>query len=208
MPRKYRKPHSIYTYPHLTTLLTGDRRPRYGYQGARPQVIYGLVDPRDGCVRYIGVTANPWKRWGHYRKQRGSNDMVTRWLEHLGRLGLAPQWVVLDVAAPWRRESAEGRWIAWGRRCGKLWNVLNGGEPPERLPSEILRDCDPKRRGEKKRPPPKRKRYSWDGVVRMGWRDPKTGRFHSDIPARGQPWHSQCVKLLRKQQLRDREHAR
>ena len=58
--------------------------------------IYGLIDPRDKRVRYIGSTVDVDQRlMGHLCDS--SDTPKTRWLAHLAEDGLQPSLCVLDV---------------------------------------------------------------------------------------------------------------
>jgi hypothetical protein len=86
-------------------------------------MIYGLLDPRDGHLRYVGMSVDPWRRLRDHvleraRLARGApapkSDRV-RWLASLVEVGLAPQLLVLEAPAPALVERAERR----GRKMGR-----------------------------------------------------------------------------------------
>jgi GIY-YIG catalytic domain len=56
----------------------------------RPYIIYALIDPRDGAIRYIGITNNPDQRLEEHLNGRGNNPLKREWVYGLRRLGLAP----------------------------------------------------------------------------------------------------------------------
>lgn len=92
-----------------------------------PRLIYALVDPWDGAVRYVGQTLDPAGRLrGHVRASRGAK---AAWVADLaGRLGGAPEMVELEwCPAP----DADGRELAWMRRFADegadLLNVVGMG---------------------------------------------------------------------------------
>lgn len=109
----------------------------------RPTTIYGLVDPRDGELRYIGKSVDLPRRMKTHLARRGLTP--TRhsccWLIGLLDAGLEPMPVVLEVVphgGDW--QTAERKWIARYRKEGaRLTNLVDGGEgvagyvfPPDR----------------------------------------------------------------------------
>lgn len=62
--------------------------------------IYGLIDPRDGEIRYIGKTKNPKTRLsGHITesKKNNSDNYRLKWLRKLSKLGLSPGIIFLKI---------------------------------------------------------------------------------------------------------------
>jgi hypothetical protein len=55
--------------------------------------VYGLADPRDGEIRYIGITNAPYRRWYAHCK-RPSNVLLAAWLLDLRHNKTAPVLVV------------------------------------------------------------------------------------------------------------------
>lgn len=101
--------------------------------------IYGLTDPRDGRVRYVGKANDPTSRLkGHLRDCRRRNTPVYAWIRKLAGLGLSPGLCVLEAdCADWKE--AERRIIAERRGAGeKLLNVAEGGDEPH-CPLEVRR---------------------------------------------------------------------
>lgn len=97
-------------------------------------LIYALVDPRDGRVRYVGKTSQTMRRrlkahmLAAAKGQR--REWSARWVASVMRSGMEPKAVVLQVVQPggsWI--GAERRWIARFKRRGcELTNLTNGGE--------------------------------------------------------------------------------
>lgn len=95
---------------------------------ARETKIYGLIDPRDGQLRYVGKTVQPL----HNRLLRHvSTTCVTthvyNWILSLKAEGLRPDIFEIDsVTESW--EEAEQHWIAYFRSIGaNLTNLTSGG---------------------------------------------------------------------------------
>lgn len=97
-------------------------------------IIYALVDPRDGSVRYIGKSSS-----GLYRARAHSSvcvlskDRNTRkrvWIESLQAEGLSYQSHVLEeVPSQQELDAREVFWIAEAKRLGAdLFNMTEGGE--------------------------------------------------------------------------------
>jgi len=84
--------------------------------------IYGLKDPRDGSIRYIGKSEDPERRFkGHLTDKAYSPKTI--WLDRLHAEGLQPELVIFDEVSAdvWRR--VEQRWITKGLALG--WPLTN-----------------------------------------------------------------------------------
>lgn len=95
-------------------------------------LIYALIDPRTGLVRYVGSSrcglARPKQhRWPSTRTRKTHTGA---WLRSLHREGLSFEIAVLDVASDTDAlYTLERWWIAYGRASG--WDLTNhtiGGE--------------------------------------------------------------------------------
>jgi hypothetical protein len=92
-------------------------------------VIYGLADPRDGNVRYVGYTHNPNQRLqGHIKHTSKQDTHPGRWLKNLKLQGLRPAMCILEyiyggIAA---RDAAEIKWINGPWRSGLTNHALGG----------------------------------------------------------------------------------
>jgi hypothetical protein len=93
--------------------------------------VYGLVDPRDGSIRYVGRTGLPpeTRLAGHLSslgsQNTGGSKKKRAWLRELIEAGLKPGIRVLeDFAGELEAVDAEGRWIAKGLAEG--WPLTNG----------------------------------------------------------------------------------
>jgi hypothetical protein len=97
-----------------------------------PTTIYGLLDPRDGQLRYIGKTIDlPRRLLAHLgRTNLTPKRHSSCWLIGLSRDGLKPIPIVLETVphgGDWQK--AERRWIAHYRQQGaRLTNLADGGE--------------------------------------------------------------------------------
>lgn len=92
-------------------------------------VIYGLVDPRDGSIRYVGRTANVKSRYAAHCSLgvwwRADNQRRRAWLEELQDRKLKPLLTELEAVPTFEAAvAAEERWIAKGRAEG--WPLTNG----------------------------------------------------------------------------------
>lgn len=73
------------------------------------QVIYGIYDPRDNLIRYIGISGNPAKRlYQHIAKPRTKS--MGEWLDAMIREGVRPKWRKLDSAREWHDGMHVERW--------------------------------------------------------------------------------------------------
>lgn len=99
-------------------------------------VIYGLVDPRDGRLRYVGQSSKGLKRpVEHWKSSRclKARDHCHSWVRGLLDAGHVPSIVIIhqldgshDIRA--RLNDAEVFWISYFRSCGcDLTNMSAGG---------------------------------------------------------------------------------
>ena len=90
-------------------------------------VIYALVDPRDGTVRYIGKTVQPAWRLATHVHRTHENKRLRRWIRELRKARAVPDMHAIDMVAVAEWEAAERRWIAFYRARGVLYNIEAGG---------------------------------------------------------------------------------
>lgn len=93
---------------------------RMHFQGARPSpgsrrgttwIVYGLADPRDGIVKYIGVTNSLIGRLNEHMRMYGGNERKNAWIQEIKDAYMLPYMVTLEVIeddTEWRE-----REIAW-----------------------------------------------------------------------------------------------
>ena len=95
------------------------------------RVVYGLMDARDGLVRYVGVTENPIYRFKQHiqearRKPRTtsgvSNSKKNLWRRELMSCNLLPTLILLDSVMIEESEKAEEKWITHFSKFGFLLN--------------------------------------------------------------------------------------
>src|SRR3990167_4036755 len=115
--------------------------------------IYGLVDPRDERIRYVGKSNNPRARLrAHFREMRNSKPCHrTAWLSNLVSNGLKPIIIILDRVSIDEWQQWEQYYIARLRRAFDLTNNTDGGEGGVRS-EETKRKIGEAHRG-MKRPP-------------------------------------------------------
>ena len=123
-----------------------------------PLSIYGLIDPRDGELRYVGKTSvSVWKRRAqHVEASKTKRTRCARWVRSLRRLGLRPDVVVFETHATEDALSeAERFFISYMRWLGcNLTNHTDGGEgaPGWRASDEERARQSAARRGKPGRP--------------------------------------------------------
>ena len=95
-------------------------------------IIYALIDPRTGAVRYVGKSSSGLERpRDHARCARGDTSThCARWIRQLQAFGLTYEIVVLEVAsAAAPLGDRERWWIAFARAWGcSLTNLTDGGD--------------------------------------------------------------------------------
>lgn len=90
--------------------------------------VYGLIDPIEHKIRYVGKTTSPDKRLrDHIRQARhrsGRNTLKAEWIRRLASAGARPDMIVLEECGDeWPQR--EKYWIA---RIPHLLNEKSGGQ--------------------------------------------------------------------------------
>lgn len=84
-------------------------------------LVYGLIDPRDRCLRYIGKThkRREWRLADHIDcANQGSSAPVHQWIRELQATGQKPEIFVLARISPeasWQQAEHDeiARWRMW-----------------------------------------------------------------------------------------------
>jgi hypothetical protein len=97
--------------------------------------VYGMVDPRNGLVMYVGQSARPRQRFSQHRGKMGTPAMRA-WLNELDAVGIEPELVTLWVVPPglnvnefeaasicMAAQTAERRGLKIVNRAGSLYTV-------------------------------------------------------------------------------------
>lgn len=93
--------------------------------------IYGLVDPRDNQVRYIGKTVHLEIRLAEHIKDAKKEVKTYKhdWIRSLLKIDLVPSVVILDIADSGEWQEAEKKVIAHYLKLGaRLTNLTDGGD--------------------------------------------------------------------------------
>lgn len=91
--------------------------------------IYGLRDPRDGLIYYVGKSKRMMQRYNQHIYRRSTNADKQAWIDGLRVAGLHPKIEVLEESDESDWQEAEQFWIAHGRELGwPLTNRTRGGE--------------------------------------------------------------------------------
>ncbi len=90
--------------------------------------VYALSDPRDGILRYVGVTSRPGRRAAAHRRGEGAPSKRA-WTRELHAAGEAPRFSVLSKHDDHREAlRAEARAIREALRAGcHVFNVAGMG---------------------------------------------------------------------------------
>lgn len=93
----------------------------------KPYVIYVLVDPRFGTVRYVGITTKENRLKGHIREAKSKSlTHKSTWIRSLLELGLLPIFTIIERTDDKTRECY---WINSYRQSGcDLTNGTTGGD--------------------------------------------------------------------------------
>ena len=90
--------------------------------------IYGLKDPRDGLIYYVGKSNHPKMRLEQHLIE-SINDSKMLWIGDLLSNGYEPELVILEEVSRQYWREAERQWISKGRKDGwPLVNLTNGGD--------------------------------------------------------------------------------
>lgn len=86
--------------------------------------IYGLVDPRDNEIKYVGRTIDPDYRLDTHVRMADTGKLKTMWLLELKAFNLEPQMKILETVPRADEQNAERRWVQYFQKIGKP--LLNG----------------------------------------------------------------------------------
>lgn len=90
--------------------------------------IYGLKDPRDGRIYYIGKSDKPKARLWQHMKDTDTNRFKAEWIADVVSDGHKPVLTILAEVQFAEWEDAERRWIADGiKQKWPLTNIMPGG---------------------------------------------------------------------------------
>jgi hypothetical protein len=90
--------------------------------------IYGLYDPRDGEIRYIGKTKNPHQRLNRHWAEKKRRLRRVAWVRSVLAAGVKPQMVILAWVEPEDWSKAERYFIELLTTQGfRLTNLARGG---------------------------------------------------------------------------------
>jgi len=90
--------------------------------------IYGLIDPRNNEVKYVGKTFRLERRFKDHLNEK-SNTLKTAWIGKLKKLNLIPELFILDETNIEKCDNLEIYWICQMKTWGfSLKNMTNGGD--------------------------------------------------------------------------------
>lgn len=84
--------------------------------------IYGLVDPTDHKIKYIGRTGHLYQRWQQHVEEIAPT-VKGEWIMRLRASGIEPTIIILDQIENGDVGDIENWWIEFGRRMG--WPLTN-----------------------------------------------------------------------------------
>lgn len=127
----------------------------------KPYFIYGLVDPRDGRIHYIGRASSKKRPMEHMRPAKLALDFTpkARWIRALVATGASYSVKVLeDAPSASALNDAETWWIAHGRtHAWPLTNQTAGGDGMLEATPELRERMRRNSTGRKHRPESKEK---------------------------------------------------
>ena len=112
------------------------RKRTIGSVSRRLNLIYGLIDPSDRLIHYVGLSSRGLERPREHRHAAKSDGVdCVKWIRELQSKGLDYEITVLEALENDSSLSAAERWwIAYGRACGwPLTNCTDGGEYSRRF---------------------------------------------------------------------------
>lgn len=89
------------------------------------EYVYTLSDPRDGSVRYVGITTNVRSRYStHTSVKKSGNPEKDAWMQELRQLGMKPTMHVIEsithpVPDEMHPANREKYWIGFYKRQGQ-----------------------------------------------------------------------------------------
>lgn len=90
------------------------------------RVVYGLVDPREGVVKYVGVTDSPQRRFMEHIKPAKRKSIrqprVQTWIKELEAQKLLPIFIFLDSVRSEDSINTEREWIRHFETIAPLLN--------------------------------------------------------------------------------------
>ena len=103
--------------------------------------IYGLKDPRDCQIKYIGKTINIDRRYKeHIQTHRNRKSKKNSWIINLIKNGLEPIMEIIEECNLDNWEEREIFWISYYKELGfNLKNTQNGGGRTKYVFSELAR---------------------------------------------------------------------
>lgn len=88
--------------------------------------IYGLADPRDGSIRYVGKSDNPESRYYQHLVDRTTNRYKSEWIQDLSQWQLKPDLIIFEQVDADQWTQAERHYMDLGQRRGwPLTNIVN-----------------------------------------------------------------------------------
>ncbi len=94
-----------------------------------PYVIYGLEDPTNATVCYIGMTDNVQRRFIQHLRLSGYNLAKNAWIANLFAAGFTPAMKTLETVEGTRQE-ARNREIYWLHHYQEQGPLFNQGKLP------------------------------------------------------------------------------
>lgn len=85
-------------------------------------IVYGLQDPFDGCIKYVGQTQNPKQRFDMHMSIRRENLEKEKWIQDLKNKCEKPCMVVLEECSVDNLIKREEYWVLRFSTSGKLFN--------------------------------------------------------------------------------------
>lgn len=91
-------------------------------------IVYTLEDPRDGLVKYVGITNRPKIRFSEHLRENENNKKCA-WIKKLKSLGLIPIFKEIDITDENNYKWVEMYWISQFKTWGfELKNMTEGGD--------------------------------------------------------------------------------
>jgi hypothetical protein len=114
--------------------------------------IYGLVDPRDNQLKYIGLSKSVMSRYYKHCNSLTENNKKSNWVKSLKNKSLKPELLIIDECSGDEVEYLEQFYIAYYKSLGCLLTNGNSGGFRPKMSAEVIEKIRRGNTGKKRSP--------------------------------------------------------